>query len=173
MTRALLAIGTASLALGAAAPDVTVLAPRAEKIVHAQRPFRKAVLLEAEGTPAARSHVVKTARGIVAWRFVFDNQGSGNAFSSAIVDAVHGKFGKVRGHTGPVLDDQGISRIPKMTLSRAIGLLDKAGYRSGFSAVTLRKPLNPGVRHIEYIFTVKSGKYVAVDTRTGQVKQVS
>jgi hypothetical protein len=173
MAKAFLAMGTAALALAAAAPDVTVLAPRAEKLVHGQRPFRKAVLLEAEGTPAARSHVVKTARGIVTWRFVFDNQGSGNAFSSATVDAVRGKFGKVKGHTGPILDDQSLRRIPKMTLTRAVALLDKAGYRSGFSAVTLRKPLYPGVRHIEYIFTVASGKYVAVDTQTGRVKQVS
>jgi hypothetical protein len=78
----------------------------------------------------------------------------------------------VRGNTGPFLDDQLIRVIPAMTLTHAIELLDYAGY-SRFSAVTLREPLYPGVKHPEYIFTAPGGKFVAVDTKTGQVKPVS
>ena len=164
-------VATALVALATAAPDVTVLAGRAVALLHSQTQFRKAVLLEAEGTPAT-SRSVATARGIVKWRFVFDNQETGGPYKSATVLAVRGHLGIVRGNTAPFLDDQIIHVIPKMTLTVAIEYFDYAGY-SRFYAVTLRKPLYPGVQHPEYIFTIAGGKYVAVDATTGQVSPVS
>jgi hypothetical protein len=171
-TKAVVVAAAALVALTAAAPDVTVLAARAVHLVHSHRQFRHAVLLEADGTPGA-SHTVKTARGIVKWRFVFDNQATGGRYKSATVLAVRGQLGKVRGYTQPFLEDQPIRTIPRMTLARAIDLLRGAGYTQAFYAVTLRKPLYPGVKHAEYIVTIGYRKYVAVDTQTGKVKPVS
>jgi hypothetical protein len=171
--KALVVSAAALFALAASAPDVTVLARRAGKLVRAEPSFRKAVLLEADGAPATYGDTVKTADGIVKWRFVFNNQESGDKYKSATVFAVRGKFGKVQGHPDPFLEDQEITRIPAMTLPQAIGRLHKAHYTHGFSAVTLREPIYPGVTHPEYIFTMAGGKYVAVDTQTGKVKRVS
>jgi len=60
-----------------------------------------------------------------------------------------------------------------MTLMRAVKRLVAAGYRNGFYDVTLRKPLFPGVTVSSYIFTVGSGKYVGVNTKTGKVRPIS
>jgi hypothetical protein len=172
MKTAALAFAVAALAGASATADVTVLAARATKLLHSQTQFRKAVLLEADGSLAPGRHWATTADGVVKWRFVFDNQETGGKYKSATILAVRGHLGKVRGNTQPFLEDQVIKPIPSMTLTRAVGLLEYAGYPR-FSAVTMRKPLYPGVRHTEYIFSVKGGKYVEVDTDTGQVKPVS
>lgn len=167
-----LVFAVAALLAGTAGTDVTVLASRAQSLLHSQRQFRKAVLLEADGTPAAAKHWARTARGIVTWRFVFDNQETGGTYASATVLAVRGHLGKAHGHTQPFLEDQVIHPIPTMTLARAIELLDKAGY-SRFSAVTMRKPLYPGIKHTYYFFSVSGGQIVEVDTVTGKVKPIS
>lgn len=169
-----LVLALTALLAGTAAPDVTALASRAQSLLHSQRPFRKAVLLEADGILAAGTRWVTTAGGIGKWRFVFDNQETGGMYKSATVLAVRGHLGKVRGNTQPFLEDQAIRPIPTMTLTRAIELLDKSGGGTWqFSAVTLRKPLYPGVKHAEYIFAIRSGKNIAVDTVTGKVKPLS
>src|SRR5947209_1586449 len=82
--------GAAMPASGGAArgiPDVTALFKRAVTIVRGTRTptFAKAVVLEADGmtrggtcTPAGCSggRGVTSAAGVVAWRFVFNNQAS-------------------------------------------------------------------------------------------------
>jgi hypothetical protein len=168
---ALAALVAATLA--AATPGVTTLAQRATALLHSQVAFRKAVLLEAEGSPAKPGHPVKTADRIVTWHFVFDNQQTGNKFKSVVITASHGLLGKPKGSTSPFLQDQLIRPIPKMTLTQAVHLLVTAGWARGFYAVTLRKPLYPGVKDTEYIFAMVGGKIVAVDTQTGKVKQIS
>jgi hypothetical protein len=50
--------------------------------------------------------------------------------------------------------------------------LRRAGYRKGFSGVTLRHPLGPKRSHPLYIFTLAL-KFVAVDTVTGKVSVLS
>ena len=165
-------LAAALVALVAAYPDVTTLAHRATALVHSRHAFRKAVLLEADGTPA-KPGTVTTASAIVRWRFVFDNQASGGIYKSATIVATRGHFGRVHGNTQPFLEDQVIRPIPTMTLAQAIGHLNQAGYTQGFSAVVLRRPLYPGVKDAEYIFGMKNGKYVEVDSRTGTVKPVT
>jgi hypothetical protein len=168
---AVLAAFSASAAL--APPDVTVLAKQAKTLVRSKRGFRKARLLEADGTPARPNHKVKTAARIVNWRFVFDNAASRSKYASAFLKAHNGKFGKVKGNVDPYLEDQVIKKVPRMTLMRAVKRLVAAGYRNGFYDVTLRKPLFPGVTVSSYIFTVGSGKYVGVNTKTGKVRPIS
>jgi hypothetical protein len=65
-----------------------------------------------------------------------------------------------------------IPRAPTMTLAQAVVRLRKAGYRQGFSGVTLRNPLGPTRSNPLYIFGVSS-KFVAVDTVTGKVTVLS
>lgn len=171
MKAAALALAVTALVAAGSAPDVTVLAARATALLHSKAQFKKAVLLEADGSPATANERVKTADGIVKWRFVFQNNTAGSKYESATVVAVRGHLGKVHGHTQPFLEDQVIRPIPAMTLTRAIELLDKAGYRDGFYSVAMRKPIYPGVKHTYYIFSF-GDKNVQVDTKTGQVKQV-
>jgi hypothetical protein len=83
-----------------------------------------------------------------------------------------GKFGRVVGHESPFLEDVEITEPPDMTLKRAVSLLDHAGYRDGFSAVTLRAPLGPKTTPPLYIFTV-GHDFVGVNTKTGKVKPLS
>jgi hypothetical protein len=172
MKAAALVFAAAALVAAGSAPDVTVLASRATALLHSKPQFKKAALLEADGSPAAGKHWVTRADQIVKWRFVFQNKTAGSKYESATVLAVRGHLGKVQGHTQPFLEDQVIRPIPTMTLAHAVGLVEYAGYRR-FSSVTMRKPLYPGVKHTYYIFAVDGGKRVEVDTATGQVKQVS
>ena len=166
------ALVVAAVAVGGSSPDVTVLAKQARTLVRSQAVFAKAVLLEADGTPATAAKV-KTAAAIVNWRFVFDNQRTGSKYASAFVWAHSGTFGKVKGNVEPFLEDEVISPVPQMTLARAVTLLNAAGYKAGFYNVTLRKPLYPGVTSPFYFFTLGNLKYVAVNTTTGKVKPVS
>ena len=172
LTKAPIIAATALVAFGSSNPGVTVLAKRATNLLHARAAFRKAVLLEAEGTPANPRRAVKTGDRIVTWRFVFDNQQSHDKYKSVAVTARRGILGNPKGSTFPFLEDQLISPIPTMTLTRAVQLLDAAGYTSGFYAVTLREPNYPGVHAPEYIFALVGGKTVAVDTQTGAVKKL-
>lgn len=168
---ALAALAAATLA--AASPGVTTLAQRATKLLHSNAAYRKAVLLEAEGSPEKPGRPVKTADRIVTWRFVFDNQKTGNKFKSVSITATHGMLGTPKGSTSPFLQDQIIRPIPTMTLTTAVHLLNTAGWTKGFYAVTLRKPLYPGVKDVEYIFAMVGGKIVAVDTQTRKVHKLS
>jgi hypothetical protein len=164
------AIAAASLA---ANPGVTVLAHRATQLLHSKPVYRNAILLEAEGSPIKPGHPVWTADKIIRWRFVFDNQKSGDKYKSVAISAVHNELGKPRGSTVPFLQDQPMNPIPKMTFTRAVQLLDAAGWTKGFFAVTLRKPDYPGVKDVEYIFAMVGGKVVAVDAQTGKVSKIS
>jgi hypothetical protein len=164
------AIATAS-APKAKTPDVTELFTQAVATVRAQPDFARAVVLEADGSPA-HAGTVRGAGKIVNWRFVFDNSTPGSNFMSATVSYRHGKFGRVVGHEAPFLEDVEIEQPPEMTLKRAVSLLDHAGYRDGFSAVTLRAPLGPKKTAPLYIFTV-GGSFVGVNTKTGKVKPLS
>jgi hypothetical protein len=157
-------------------PDVTVLVGKATKLVRAKPGFSKAVLLEADGTPA-KSRKVTVASAITKWRFVFNNQGTPNfKFRSAFVNYSNGHFGNVVGKRPPFVEDRNISTTPKMTLATAVSKLKAAGYRSGFYGVTLRYPLGPGFNQTLYIFTMGSqapNPYIGVGTKTGKVKPIS
>jgi hypothetical protein len=155
-------------------PDVTALIGRATSRVRAtDKPqFQRDVLYEADGSTRG-GKPVSSAAGIVSWRFVFRGT-PGSKFASATLTygpAPKG-FGKVVGVKQPFLEDVPIPRAPKMTLTQAVGRLRGAGYRRGFSAVTLRNPLGPKRSNPLYIFTV-SPKFVAVDTVTGKVSVLS
>jgi hypothetical protein len=142
-------------------------------LLHSQAAFKKAVFLEAEGTPANPRRAVKTGDLIITWRFVFDNQPTRDKYKSVTLTAKRGLLGTPKGNAQPFISDQPINPIPSMTLTRAVVLLKGAGYTKGFYAVTLREPLYPGVKNPEYIFAVVGGKTVSVDTDTGKVKLIS
>jgi|SRR5579871_4684737 len=171
LTKASLIAATALLA--SASPGVTVLAQRATTMLHSKSTFHKAVLLEAEGTPKNPKRPAKTASAIENWRFVFDNQPSHNRFKSVSISASRGILGTPKPSYSAFLEDQDINPIPRMLMTRAVQLLNAAGYRKGFFAVTLREPVYPGVTSPEYIFALVGRKTVAVDTDTGKVHQLS
>jgi hypothetical protein len=162
--------------------DVTVLFGRAvTKIRNTHKPtFARAVVLEADGLTRGSKcnpigcgggRAVSSAAGIVGWRFVFDNQPSRTRFRSATL--FYGpspkRFGPVKGYVSAFVEDVIIRKAPRMTLSRAVTLLRRAGYRKPFFNVTLRNPLGPKpMTHPLYIFGFANG-YVDVDTVTGRV----
>jgi hypothetical protein len=153
-------------------PDITILAKKATTKIRMDPRFKKAVLLEADGTP--KSGRVTTAAGITKWRLVFDNQSTKHfKFRSAFMTVNDGRFGKPVGKKAPFVEDQRINPIPKMTLATAVAKLRKAGHRKAFGAVTLRYPLGPGFHETLYIFGFGSGKYWSVGTKTGKVKPIS
>ncbi len=183
---AVLAVGPVSGVLAAgqasrAIPDVTVLFGRAvAKIRNTDRPtFARAVVLEADGLTRGSKcnplgcgggRAVSSAAGIIGWRFVFDNQPSRTRFRSATL--FYGpspkRFGPVRGFRAPFVEDVIIRKAPRMTLTRAVMLLRRAGYRKPFFTVTLRNPLGPRKSNPSYIFGFANG-FAYVDTVTGRV----
>ena len=142
-------------------------------MLHSRAIYRKAVFLEAAGSPAKGRHPVTTASQIAKWHFVFDNQKSGNKYKSVSINVIRSLLGAPKGSTTAFLQDQPINTIPKMTLTRAVHLLNGAGWTKGFYAVTLRKPDYPGVKNAEYIFAMVGAKIVAVDAVTGKVSKIS
>ena len=162
----------AGAAGGSGAPDVTTLIPRARSLVRSSNPqLRSAVLYEADGLPARSGASVRTAAGIVQWQFVYDVPNS-SRYAHAMISygpAPH-RFGRVVASRSPWLEDQVISRAPRLTLAEAVGRLRKAGYRQAFSSVVLRWPLYPKAT-VAYIFTLPTS-YVAVDVYNGKVQRV-
>ena len=78
-----------------------------------------------------------TADEIVKWHFVFDNQKTHNKYKTVSINAIRGLLGKPKGSTlSPILQDRPLNPIPTMTLTRAVHLLDTAGWTKGFYAVT-------------------------------------
>jgi hypothetical protein len=155
-------------------PDVTALFPKAVKRVRAAKngKLAKAVMLEAEGLPGG-TEPVETAREIVNWRFVLDNQKTeGSKFSSAYVDWEAGEgFGKVVGVKEPFLEDWRMKDPPGTTLEQAVTHLRGAGYTDPFANVTLRRPiLQTGKTPPLYIFGFDGNSFVAVNTKTGEVE---
>jgi hypothetical protein len=157
----------------ASIPDVTVLFPRALKLVRQRnRPtFSHAVMYEVDGLPRS-GRATTSAQGIVRWQFVMRN--SSPRFPSVTVS--YGppprRFGPVIGHRSFVLEDVVIQHAPKMTLSRAVSLLRRAGHRRPFVAVTLRNPLGPKRGNPLYIFGYPGRHFIAVDTVTGKVRPI-
>lgn len=148
-------------------PDVTRLFRQAAVKVRANPDFSRAMVLEADGVPAGKG-IVKNASQIARWRFVFDNRDS--RFASVTIDYRRSSgFGPPVGHTSPFLEDVEIKKPPKMTLGRAVTLLEGAGHRSGFFDVTLRSPLGPTTTPPLYIFGLAGGRFAAVNTKTGSV----
>jgi hypothetical protein len=154
----------------ASLPDVTTLiGPATTRVRAANKPqFKRDVLYEADGATRGGKPVSSVA-GIVSWRFVFDGT-PGSKYQSAFLTygPAPKKFGKVVGVKSPFLEDVPIPRAPTMTVAQALTRVRKAGYRRGFSGVTLRNPLGPKKSNPLYVFTLGS-KYVAVDTVTGKV----
>jgi hypothetical protein len=177
--RTVIAVSIGALVLAApgfagygASLDITALIAKTTKMVRSKPQFKKAVLLEADGSP--KSGKVKTASGITRWRIVYQNQTTkGSKYASAFVKLVNGHPGAVVGVKEPFLEDRNITAIPKMTLTRAIIKLRNAGHTQAFGSVTLRYPLGPGFHEPLYIFGFGSGKYWSVGTRTGKVKPIS
>ena len=172
-----LAAGVASKPI----PDVTVLFGRAvTKIRNTNKPtYSRAVVLEADGLTRGSKcnplgcgggRAVSSAAGVVGWRFVFDNQPSRTRFRSATL--FYGpspkRFGPVKGYGSPFVEDVIIRRAPRMTLTRAVTVLRRAGFRKPFYNVTLRNPLGPKKSNPLYIFGFANG-FVDVDTVTGRV----
>jgi hypothetical protein len=158
--------------VGAAAPlpDVTTLIGPATARVRStdKRQFGRDVLYEADGSTRGGKPVSSTA-GIVSWRFVFDGTpGSKYASATLTYGPAPKRFGKVVGVKQPFLEDVPIPRAPTMALAQALTRVRRAGYRQGFSGVTLRNPLGPTRSNPLYIFLL-SPKFVAVDTVTGKV----
>ncbi len=172
-----LAAGVASKPI----PDMTVLFGRAvTKIRNTNKPtYSRAVVLEADGLTRGSKcnplgcgggRAVSSAAGVVGWRFVFDNQPSRTRFRSATL--FYGpspkRFGPVKGYGSPFVEDVIIRRAPRMTLTRAVTVLRRAGFRKPFYNVTLRNPLGPKKSNPLYIFGFANG-FVDVDTVTGRV----
>jgi hypothetical protein len=161
----------AGLSMGSST-DVTTLVKRALVKLHAKAQFKKALLLEADGT--TKSGKTTTAAGIKKWRLVFQNQTTkGSKYASAVVRVTNGKLGKIVGVKEPFVEDRNIKPVPKMTLATAVAKVRKAGLKDGFGAVTLRYPLGPGFHEPLYIFSFGSGEYWSVGTKTGKVKPLS
>ena len=161
----------AGLSMGSST-DVTTLVKQALVKLHANPQFKKAVLLEADGTP--KSGKVTTAAGITRWRLVFQNQTTkGSKYRSAFVKVADGKLGHIVGVKAPFLEDRNIAPVPKMTLATAVRKVRAAGHTKPFGAVTLRYPLGPGFSEPLYIFGYGSGEYWAVGTKTGKVRRMS
>ena len=158
----------------AALPDVTkLIGPATTRVRATDKPqFKRDVLYEADGATRG-GKPVSSAAGIVSWRFVFDGT-PGSKFASATLNygPAPKRFGKVVGVKQPFLEDVPIPRAPTMTLAQALTRVRRAGYRQGFSGVTLRNPLGPKKSNPLYIFSI-SAKFVAVDTVTGRVSVLS
>jgi hypothetical protein len=171
-----LVLAAPSLAgLASGAPYPQTLIQKATTTVRSKALYKKAILLEADGTPE-RGKMVKTADGIVNWRFVYDNQVTGTKFKTVFMYATDGHLRQPKGNRSIFEEDRRITKLPKMTLAQAITKLRKAGHRQSFGAVTLRFPLGPGFNETLYIFTIPSGnnvKFWSVGTKTGKVKQIS
>ena len=160
-----------ALPASAGAKDVTKLFDRAVAKVHSKPGFEDAVMLEADGTPDGRKPVNGAAQ-ITNWRFVFDNTTPGSEFASVTIDWHRGEgFEAPVGHESPFLEDLRIKRAPRMTLRRAIELLGDTGTHE-FRNVTLRRPLGPERTAPLYIFGVENGRFIAVNTKTGDVEPI-
>src|SRR3954452_14255228 len=139
------------------AKDVTKLFDRAVDKVTSNPDFADAVMLEADGTPDGNKPVDGAAQ-VTNWRFVFENSTPGSDFASVTIDWGKGLgFSKPDGNPSPFLEDVPIKKAPKMTLKKAIKLLDQAG-TDEFENVTLRRPLGPQRTPPLYIFGVDNGK---------------
>ena len=167
--------GGAARAVRASEPDVTVLFGRALLTVRAAQPpvFAKAVVYEADGS-TTNGRATTSASAITKWRFVFDNSPSKSRFASATLTygPPPARFGKVTGSRFPFLEDVVIARAPKLTLTQAVAALRKAGYRSGFTGVTLRRPLGPHETPPLYLFSLANGRFVSVNTVTRKVSKI-
>jgi hypothetical protein len=154
------------------AKDVTKLFDKAVAKVTSKPDFSDAVMLEADGTPKGNKPVDGAAQ-VTNWRFVFDNQGTrGSDFASVTIDWEKGEgFSKPDGNPSPFLEDLPIKRAPKMTLKRAIELLGDTGTHE-FRNVTLRRPLGPEKTPPLYIFGVENNRFIAVNTKTGDVEPI-
>jgi hypothetical protein len=177
LTAAAVSAGGAALASTAQAasrpnPDVTKLFARALTKVHGTRAplFAQAKVYEADGTTSDGS-ATTTARGIVRWRFAFDNYPSKSKYASALVawSSARG-FGPVRGYRSPFTEDLVIAKAPKMTLAAAVARLRAVKIRRSFKTVTLRRPLGPHKTNTLYFFGLNNGRNVSVDTVTGKVR---
>ena len=178
-------IGCAAAALVLSAPGVAgivnpapypqTLIRKATTMVRSKALYKKAILLEADGTPKLGTKVT-SAMGIVNWRFVYDNQETKTQFKTVFLRARNGRLGPPVGNRSIFEEDERITTLPKMTLSMAIAKLRAKGHIQPFGAVTLRFPLGPGFKETLYIFTFGSGNnvnYWSVGTKTGKVKPIS
>src|SRR5262245_6061695 len=115
----------ASADYGGPIPTLKHVFNQAVSKVRANPKFKRAVMLEVDGT-TKNGQGVKRARGIVRVRFVFNNQGTPHSrFDSAFVR--YGPppklFGAVHGVASPFVEDLQIPHPPKMTLQHAVGHL--------------------------------------------------
>jgi hypothetical protein len=160
----------ATVAAATGLPDVTeLIGPATMRVRATDKPqFKRDVLYEADGASRG-GKAVSSAAGIVSWRFVFDGTPH-SKYASAFLNygPTPKRFGKVVGVKSPFLEDVPIPKAPTLTLTHALRRVRLAGYRQGFSSVTLRNPLGPKKSNPLYVFTFGS-KFVAVDTVTRRV----
>jgi hypothetical protein len=148
--------------------DVTALIRLATVKVTHTKGYAKAALLRATGTTAS-GNATASAADITQWSFVFDNTATPGATSrGATVSCKAGLLGAVKASPGPGLGVADLKLLPVMTLTRAVALLQKAGYTDAFNSVELFYVLGPN-EHPIYEFNFDSTS-VVVDTHTGVVE---
>jgi hypothetical protein len=152
-------------------PSLARLFRTALKKVHSKPQFAKAMVLEADGSPAGKASV-KTASKITNWHFAFTT--SSPAFPNVTIDySLASGFGPPVGQPSPMLGDYEIRTPPRMTLAQAIIHLEAAGHKAGFFNVTLRNPVGPHVTPPFYIFGLSGNRFFAVNTKSGEVVKFS
>ena len=165
----------AAPSLAAPAPYPQALIARATAKIHTNGLYKKAIFLEADGTPKPGTKV-KTAAGIVNWRLVYDNQPGQNQYKTVFMFAKSGKLGPPVPNKSLFEESRRIQSLPKMTLAQAVAKLRAAGHRQPFGAATLRYPIGVGFNQPLYIFTFGGGDnvtYWAVGTKNGKVRPLS
>jgi|GEM_PF-760113 len=89
---------------------------------------------------------------------------------TAIIESTGwGTFGPVQYIPQPWMEDQVIAWPVQMEATEADSLMKKAGYTGTYGAMTLRKPLYPGIVQPYYIFSMNSGQYVFVGVNDKKV----
>jgi hypothetical protein len=160
---------------GRAIPDVQKLFRSAVAQVRAadHGVFARAVVFEADGSTRGGG-LVHGAAGVLSWQFVLDNPTPNSPYAYATIPYGPSPkgFGAVAGHHLPYLEDVPITRAPVVSLASAVILLQRAGYRGGFSSVTMRNPLGPKATDAYYFFGTRHG-YVTVDVVTGKVARAA
>src|ERR1044072_10036168 len=107
---ALVLVAALALPASTSAKDLTKLFDSAVAKVRSHPEFAKAVMLEADGTPAGNKPV-DGAAGITNWRFVFQNSTPGSDFASVTIDWKRGEgFAKPKGCESPSAEDRVLER---------------------------------------------------------------
>ncbi|KAH7234367.1 hypothetical protein B0J15DRAFT_571537 [Fusarium solani] len=126
--------------------------------------FPDAKLYEIDATPAT-TEPVEHEWGLVNNRIVASLDGNRTAI---IQSNGWGSFGPVDVIQSPFVGDYVISWPVPLEIHQAFSILRKGGYQQPVGAVTLRKPLVPGIDQAFYIFNV-GNEFIAVGVEDKQI----